>query len=49
MKNKILGSRVDPTSYEQAVQQVITWARDHESRYVCVANVHVIMEAYDSH
>ena len=47
-KNKILGSRVDPTSYEQAVQQVITWARDHESRYVCAANVHVIMEAYDS-
>lgn len=48
MKNKILGSRVDPISYAQAVQQVITWAQYHESRYVCVANVHMLMEAYDS-
>lgn len=48
MKNKILGSRVDPVSYAQAVQQVITWAQHHESRYVCVANVHMLMEAYDS-
>jgi N-acetylglucosaminyldiphosphoundecaprenol N-acetyl-beta-D-mannosaminyltransferase len=48
MKNKILGSRVDPVSYARAVQQVITWAQHHESRYVCVANVHTLMEAYDS-
>jgi N-acetylglucosaminyldiphosphoundecaprenol N-acetyl-beta-D-mannosaminyltransferase len=48
MKNKILGSRVDPINYAQAVKQVITWSQNHESRYVCVANVHMLMEAYDS-
>jgi N-acetylglucosaminyldiphosphoundecaprenol N-acetyl-beta-D-mannosaminyltransferase len=48
IKNKIIGSRVDPISYAQAVQQVITWAQHHESRYVCAANVHMLMEAYDS-
>ena len=47
-KNKILGSRVDSVSYTQVVQQVITWAQHHESRYVCTANVHMFMEAYDS-
>lgn len=48
MKNKILGSRVDPISYTQAVHQVVAWAQHHESRYVCAANVHMLMEAYDS-
>ena len=48
MKNIILGSRVDPISYAQATHQIIAWAQQHESRYVCVANVHMLMEAYDS-
>jgi N-acetylglucosaminyldiphosphoundecaprenol N-acetyl-beta-D-mannosaminyltransferase len=48
MKNSILGSRVDPTSYANALQQVMTWAKRRESRYVCAANVHMLMEAYDS-
>jgi len=48
MKNKILGSRVDPISYTQTVQHVVAWAQKHESRYVCVANVHMLMEAHDS-
>lgn len=48
MNNKILGSRIDPVSYTQAVHQVLEWAQHSESRYVCVANVHMLMEAYDS-
>ena len=48
MKNMILGSRVDPISYAQALHQVVFWAQRHESRYVCAANVHMLMEAYDS-
>jgi N-acetylglucosaminyldiphosphoundecaprenol N-acetyl-beta-D-mannosaminyltransferase len=44
----ILGTRVDPTSYEAAITKVVGWARQHESRYLCVANVHMTMEAYDS-
>ena len=39
---------MDPISYTQTVKQVIVWAQKHESRYVCVANVHMLMEAHDS-
>ena len=44
----ILGMRVDATSYEDAARRVLAWARQGVSRYVCVANVHMVMEAYDS-
>lgn len=40
--------RVDATSYEDATQRVLAWGRAGESRYVCVANVHMTMEAYDA-
>lgn len=43
----ILGMRVDATSYQDATQRVIDWAKAAESRYVCAANVHMVMEAYD--
>jgi N-acetylglucosaminyldiphosphoundecaprenol N-acetyl-beta-D-mannosaminyltransferase len=48
MNDRIIGTRVDPTSYAAATAQVLEWAKMHESRYVCVANVHVVMEAHDS-
>jgi N-acetylglucosaminyldiphosphoundecaprenol N-acetyl-beta-D-mannosaminyltransferase len=44
---RILGMRVDPTSYEEATEKVLLWAAAGESRYVCVANVHMLMEAHD--
>lgn len=44
----IVGMRVDATSYGDVVEQVRRWAQAGESRYVCVANVHMVMEAYDS-
>jgi N-acetylglucosaminyldiphosphoundecaprenol N-acetyl-beta-D-mannosaminyltransferase len=40
--------RVDPTSYEEATEKVLAWAAAGESRYVCVANVHMVMEAHDN-
>lgn len=43
----VLGMRVDPTSYREVTEKVIAWAQVGESRYVCVANVHMVMEAYD--
>lgn len=43
----VLGMRVDPTSYREVTEKVIAWAQAGESRYVCVANVHMVMEAYD--
>jgi len=45
---EILGMRVDATSYEGAVSRVLDWARAGQSKYVCVATVNQVMEAYDS-
>jgi N-acetylglucosaminyldiphosphoundecaprenol N-acetyl-beta-D-mannosaminyltransferase len=45
----ILGMRADATSYPAASSQVLAWARAAESRYVAVATVNNVMEAYDSH
>lgn len=45
--HNILGMRVDGTSYEAATRQVIDWSARPEGRYVCVANVHMVMECYD--
>jgi N-acetylglucosaminyldiphosphoundecaprenol N-acetyl-beta-D-mannosaminyltransferase len=44
----IINVRVDPTSYAAAVAQILTWARVKQSSYVCIANVHMLMEAHDS-
>jgi N-acetylglucosaminyldiphosphoundecaprenol N-acetyl-beta-D-mannosaminyltransferase len=44
----ILGTRTDATSYSDAATRVLAWASIPESRYVCVSNVHVTMESYDS-
>lgn len=43
----IVGMRVDATSYPDASEQVIDWARAGESRVVCIATVNNVMEAYD--
>lgn len=43
----ICGMRVDAVDYATAVSQVITWAQRRESRYVCIANVHMAMEVTD--
>ncbi len=45
---QVLGMRVDATSYDDATHRIMAWARARESRYVCVANVHMVMEAYDT-
>lgn len=43
----IIGMRVDGTSYAHAAETVVRWAHARSSRYVCVANVHMVMEGYD--
>ena len=44
----VVGSRVDPVNFEAATRQIQAWAQAGNSHYVCVANVHVLMEARDS-
>ena len=48
MIKTILGIRVSPTSYASAADQIRVWAQAGESRYICAANVHVLMTAHDS-
>lgn len=43
----VLGMRVDATSYADATRRILGWARGGESRFVCVANVHMTMECFD--
>src|SRR5262249_18348826 len=43
----VLGTRIDATSYADAVARVIGWAERHEARLVCHANVDMVMEAHD--
>lgn len=44
----ILGMKVNLTNYSEAVATILDWAASTQSRYVCAANVHMVMESYDS-
>ena len=46
--NLILSSTISKVSYSEAVLLITTWARKVESRAVFAANVHMVMEAWDS-
>ncbi len=46
--SKILGSRVDWSSYNDALRCVISRGSSAQSRYICFATVNNVMEAYDS-
>jgi N-acetylglucosaminyldiphosphoundecaprenol N-acetyl-beta-D-mannosaminyltransferase len=48
VSRQVLGMRVDATSYGDASRRVARWAREGRSAYVCVATVHMVMEAFDS-
>ena len=47
VSRSILGMRTHATSYAAATRQVLDWAREQTPRYVCVANVHMVMETHD--
>ena len=47
MTPTILGNQVHPTLYHSATAQIAEWAKNNRSRYVCAANVHGVMEAWD--
>ena len=43
----ILGMQVHATTYADSTMLVCDWAEQREARHVCVANVHMVMEAWD--
>ena len=48
MSQNVLGIDIDLTSNKAATKAIQGWAQSDESRIVFFANVHMIMEAYDS-
>lgn len=44
----VVGTRVNLTTYSHATGIILDWSTRRESRYVCAANVHMLMESYDS-
>lgn len=44
---EILGVRVDATDYADAAERIVAWSGSGAGRWVCVANVHTTMEAWD--
>lgn len=46
-QDRLLGVRVDCTSYIAATKRVIQWAREGRPSMVCLGNVHMVMTAYD--
>lgn len=41
----ILSTKVNAISWTNAVKLIVAWAQARESRYVCVCNVHMVVEA----
>ena len=48
MKKAVIRVLIDPTSYSDVANTVIEWASSGNSRCIFAANVHMLMEAYDS-
>lgn len=43
---KIINSSITALRFDQQIQTMMGWAMSRESKNVCVANVHMLMEAY---
>jgi N-acetylglucosaminyldiphosphoundecaprenol N-acetyl-beta-D-mannosaminyltransferase len=42
----VIGSPVTALSFDEQIQVILRWAKARVSKVVCVANVHMLMEAY---
>jgi N-acetylglucosaminyldiphosphoundecaprenol N-acetyl-beta-D-mannosaminyltransferase len=43
----ILGMRVDYTTYVKAAEKIVELSQKRGRGYICISNVHMVMEAYD--
>ena len=41
----VLGAHIDALSWDAAIARLLGWAHGHESRYVTICNVHVVVSA----
>ena len=44
-RGNVLGSRINALSWAEALDRLLGWAHGHESRYVAICNVHVVVSA----
>jgi N-acetylglucosaminyldiphosphoundecaprenol N-acetyl-beta-D-mannosaminyltransferase len=44
----LLGMKLDPTSYTEATNEIIAWAKASECHTVCAASAHMVLESFDS-
>lgn len=44
----VLGVSISSDNHAEVVTSILKWAEARESRYICAANVHMLMEANDS-
>lgn len=42
----IIGSPVTALPFDAQIKKILEWARSYESKVICVANVHMLMEAH---
>ncbi|MFE4107080.1 WecB/TagA/CpsF family glycosyltransferase [Almyronema epifaneia] len=42
----VISSPVTALPFGQQINQIVAWAKERKSKFVCVANVHMLMEAY---
>jgi N-acetylglucosaminyldiphosphoundecaprenol N-acetyl-beta-D-mannosaminyltransferase len=45
---EIISLNIDLISYQDALAQIVVWGRDKKPSYVCFANVHMAIEAYEN-
>jgi len=39
----VLGANIDALTWDEALDQIVTWGQARESRYVCICNVHSVV------
>lgn len=47
-KNKIISSMISSASYSEMLNEIFLLSRNKKSSYVCVSNVHMLIESYQS-
>jgi N-acetylglucosaminyldiphosphoundecaprenol N-acetyl-beta-D-mannosaminyltransferase len=44
-RTSVIGVGIDPVTWDEAIYAIQTWSRAHQSRVVCLSNVHAVVTA----
>lgn len=45
VREQVLDAPIDVLSWNSALERISTWSKNHESRYICITNVHSVVTA----